>query len=307
MEPVVASPVSACGSELSLASTAHDDHDAADFPEGADRGTSHVGKCGVMSRPIQASPDTIPGAGRGGGATPAAELRGVCTITEEEAVIIFRANKAERVKRDRLASRLADEYGITAKAVRDIWSLRTWIRATKPHWTSNDHARSVNKRAPGFAQLHRACGRRQGPKQVTRAHSEPATAAVSRPSCRLSSLIKTKPGAVDQAGQVADIDDDAGWLMPFDVDVAAASLGRARDPSAGAELGEWMQNLLAPRDFIPAPVAVDQGQLGQEARVGQDREDDDDLGWLIPAGIEPERHQPEHAILSRFRVMNLIP
>ena len=117
MEPVVASPVSACGSELSLASTAHDDHDAADFPEGADRGTSHVGKCGVMSRPIQASPDTIPGAGRGGGATPAAELRGVCTITEEEAVIIFLANKAERVKRDRLASRLADEYGITAKAV----------------------------------------------------------------------------------------------------------------------------------------------------------------------------------------------
>ena len=90
MEPVVASPVSACGSELSLASAAHDDHDAADFPEGADRGTSHVGKCGGMSRPIQASPDTIPGAGRGGGATPAAELRGVCTITEEEAVIIFR-------------------------------------------------------------------------------------------------------------------------------------------------------------------------------------------------------------------------
>ena len=146
MEPVVASPVSACGSELSLASAAHDDHDAADFPEGADRGTSHVGKCGGMSRPIQASPDTIPGAGRGGGAMPAAELRGVCTITEEEAVIIFRANKAERVKRDRLASRLADEYGITAKAVRDIWSLRTWIRATKPHWTSDDHTRSANKK-----------------------------------------------------------------------------------------------------------------------------------------------------------------
>ena len=107
----------------------------------------------VMSRPIQASPDTIPGAGRGGGATPAAELRGICTITEEEAVIIFRANKAERVKRDRLASRLADEYGITAKAVRDIWSLRTWIRATKPHWTSDDHTRSANKRAPGFTDF----------------------------------------------------------------------------------------------------------------------------------------------------------
>jgi len=261
----------------------------------------------VMSRPIQASPDTIPGAGRGGGATPAAELRGICTITEEEAVIIFRANKAERVKRDRLASRLADEYGITAKAVRDIWSLRTWIRATKPHWTSDDHTRSANKRPPGSARLHRACGRRQGPKQVTRAHSEPATAAVPRPSCRLPSLIKTKPGAVDQAGQVADIDDDAGWLMPFDVDVAAASLGRARDPSGSVDTnGEWLQNLFSAQALIPAPAAVDQGQLGQEARVGQDREDDDDLGWLIPAGIEPGRHQPEHAILSCFRVMNLM-
>ena len=49
------SNVSASGSELSLASTTHDDHDAADFHESADRGTSHVGKCGVMSRPIQAS------------------------------------------------------------------------------------------------------------------------------------------------------------------------------------------------------------------------------------------------------------
>ena len=103
-----------------------------------------------MSRPIQASPDTIRGAGRGGGATPAAELRGVCTITEEEAVIIFRANKAERVKRDRLASRLADEYGITAKAVRDIWSLRTWIRGNE---TALDVRRShaiCEQEAPRF-------------------------------------------------------------------------------------------------------------------------------------------------------------
>ena len=123
------SNVSASGSELSLASTTHDDHDAADFHESADRGTSHVGKCGVMRRPIQASPDTIPGAGRRSGATPAAELRGVCTITEEEAVIIFRANKADRGKRDRLASRLANEYDITTKTVRDIRNLRTWRRA----------------------------------------------------------------------------------------------------------------------------------------------------------------------------------
>ena len=310
MEPVVASHVSACGSERSLPSTAHDDHDAADFPEGADRGTSHVGKCGVMSRPIQASPDTIPEQGEGAAqcqrrsfeASAPSPKRRLSSFSEPTSRRESSETGLRRGSQTSSASR--------RKLSRDIWSLRTWIRATKPHLTSDDHTRSANKRAPVFARLHRACGRRQlrqGPKQVTRAHSEPATAAVPRPSCRLPSLIKTKPGAVDQAGQVADIDDDAGWLMPFDVDVAAASLGRARDPSGSVDTnGEWMQNLFSAQALIPAPAAVDQGQLGQEARVGQDREDDDDLGWLIPAGIEPGRHQPEHAILSCFRVMNLM-
>jgi hypothetical protein len=104
---------------------------------------------------------------------------------------------------------------------------------------------------------------------------------------------------------VADINDDLGLLMPFDVDVAAASTYLVENDSVDTN-GEWMQNLLAAQALIPAPIAVDQGQLGQEARVGQDREDDDDLGWLIPAAIEPGRHQPEHAILSCFRVMKLI-
>ena len=69
----------------------------------------------------------------------------VCTITEEVAVIIFLAKKTARSKQDRLASRLAAEHGITAKAVRDIWSLRTWWRATEPYWTTDDHARRSDK------------------------------------------------------------------------------------------------------------------------------------------------------------------
>ena len=69
----------------------------------------------------------------------------VCTITEEVAVIIFLAKKTARSKQDRLASRLAAEHGITAKAVRDIWSLRTWRGATEPYWTTDDHARRSDK------------------------------------------------------------------------------------------------------------------------------------------------------------------
>ena len=73
------------------------------------------------------------------------QQRLVCTITEEVAVIIFLAKKTARSKQDRLASRLAAEHGITAKAVRDIWSLRTWWRATEPYWTTDDHARRSDK------------------------------------------------------------------------------------------------------------------------------------------------------------------
>ena len=55
-----------------------------------------------------------------------------------QATMIFRA-KANRVKRDSLSAELAAEFGITSKAVRDIWNLRTWTWTTMPYWTQADH------------------------------------------------------------------------------------------------------------------------------------------------------------------------
>ena len=53
--------------------------------------------------------------------------------------MIYRA-KANREKlRDSLAAQLAAEFGITSKAVRDIWNLRTWTWTTLPYWTQADH------------------------------------------------------------------------------------------------------------------------------------------------------------------------
>jgi hypothetical protein len=65
---------------------------------------------------------------------------GVCTISEEEAVIIFLAGSRHSSSggRGKLSARLSKEFGITTKAVRDIWNLRTWARATRPHWTKLD-------------------------------------------------------------------------------------------------------------------------------------------------------------------------
>ena len=51
--------------------------------------------------------------------------------------MIFRA--MNRVKRDSLSAELAAEFGITSKAVRDIWNLRTWTWTTLPYWTQADH------------------------------------------------------------------------------------------------------------------------------------------------------------------------
>jgi hypothetical protein len=93
------------------------------------------------------------------------QARGVRTISSNAAILIFNAAKHNRTKRDRLAHRFAKEFGITPKAVRDIWNLRTWVQTTKPFWSPPDETnflkrelrrntkrmpmkRSVAKRAP---------------------------------------------------------------------------------------------------------------------------------------------------------------
>ena len=40
--------------------------------------------------------------------------------------------------RDTLSSVLAEKHGITSKAVRDVWKLRTWAWATKSFWSPED-------------------------------------------------------------------------------------------------------------------------------------------------------------------------
>lgn len=68
-----------------------------------------------------------------------------CTISLPDAISIFVA-KQQTLNRDRrLAARLATEYGITARAVRDIWNLRTWSWATRPYWTAFDSAYFASK------------------------------------------------------------------------------------------------------------------------------------------------------------------
>ena len=68
-----------------------------------------------------------------------------CILTHAQAIQIYRA-KADREVRDTLAADIATQFGITAKAVRDIWNLRTWNKTTMPFWMQADHDRFLNKR-----------------------------------------------------------------------------------------------------------------------------------------------------------------
>ena len=62
------------------------------------------------------------------------------SLTIEAVTQIFLAKRTHSRQRG-LTSRLARHHGVTAKAVRDIWTLRTWKAVTEPMW--NDAERQL--------------------------------------------------------------------------------------------------------------------------------------------------------------------
>ena len=72
-------------------------------------------------------------------ATPA-HIRKRQSLTIEAVTQIFLAKRTHSRQRG-LTSRLARHHGVTAKAVRDIWTLRTWKAVTEPMW--NDAERQL--------------------------------------------------------------------------------------------------------------------------------------------------------------------
>jgi len=62
-----------------------------------------------------------------------AGVPGRVRLTPEQAIDIF---KMRRTKKTRTAGLLAIKYGITPKAVRDIWTRKSWAKETRPHWNN---------------------------------------------------------------------------------------------------------------------------------------------------------------------------
>jgi len=62
-----------------------------------------------------------------------AAVHGQVRLTPEQAIDIF---KMRRTKKTRTAGLLAIKCGITPKAVRDIWTRKSWAKETQPGWNN---------------------------------------------------------------------------------------------------------------------------------------------------------------------------
>ena len=120
----------------------------------------------------------------------------LCAISPQDALSIFLAAKHNRTKYDRLANRLAEEYGITSKAVRDIWSLRTWARITRPHWAKLD------KQKQNFAKRESILinQTRRLPKPPLRTTSSASTPSLApTPPNQIAASIAQTHGAMNES------------------------------------------------------------------------------------------------------------
>jgi len=92
------------------------------------------------------------------------------TLDAAKAIAIYMA-KARHTARDMMSAKLAAEHGITMKAVRDVWNLRTWAWTTMPYWSDEDIQRFLSKhlcrscRRNGVQSIATACRACAGPRR----------------------------------------------------------------------------------------------------------------------------------------------
>jgi hypothetical protein len=118
----------------------------------------------ASSEPCRAAP--FPG---GAAASAVQDGPGSSTfIREHEAVQIFlcRPKASEQTRSFETASlarALGQRYGVTGKAIRDIWNRRSWAWATRAHWTAREAKEELqsvlckNCRLLGIQNIEDAC------------------------------------------------------------------------------------------------------------------------------------------------------
>ena len=109
--------------------------------------------------------------------------------------------QAQHKQRDGMAAEFAERYGISSKAVRDIWNLRTWTTVTKPYWTQEDealHRRKMIRRVlkndhPALCPIGSKASSGNGTNDTTRHESLPTKRHVENETWSASAAWPIKP------------------------------------------------------------------------------------------------------------------
>jgi hypothetical protein len=280
-------------------------------------------KLGVLRWPL-AAPDGTPGLARSdaehdeAGAFQRQPPRGMCIITNEAAVAIFKARDENRQKQDKLATRLSVLHGISTKAVRDIWNLRTWSHVTKPFWTAKDSRRvllsklcAACKKKPAIASIEDACEACTASATVADAAAQGSAGAQGcevlcsvcgcNPPVRSSNpndltTRRLKEPAAEIAGSAADELTEWGFrppaefggrwsvgVPPIPVNGASASSGPVEPPTADSQ-----DEIIPPPPPPVAPKALEEDDSlspwaasAQEESEWDQSSDPTDHGWHV--------------------------
>ena len=100
-----------------------------------------------------------------------------------------------------LSRRLAQVFGITMKAVRDIWTLRTWGAITRPFWNTEDLAKIPSKGGDTCGLQDRGGG------------GGAAAAAAAAAACERAEAVKDDE--VRSHGLTGDQEDEFGRVLSF--------------------------------------------------------------------------------------------
>ena len=104
-------------------------------------------------------------------------------IDADVAVKIYCEKLGTMTSRDGTTAALAAEHGITQKAVRDVWNLRTWAAATRPYWNAADREKWAQNHGTEGASLPQTARPKlssswdpglQGPPMPAQAVEEPS-------------------------------------------------------------------------------------------------------------------------------------
>lgn len=79
---------------------------------------------------------------------PAPVVRKRASLDPASVIGIFLAKRLNAGGRSDLSGKLARQHKITAKAVRDIWNMRTWRKTTRPFWNAKDRQAAQARTAP---------------------------------------------------------------------------------------------------------------------------------------------------------------